>query len=145
MIATKVGAEVFGSKGLAPGHVASAVDASLKRLRSDYIDLYFAHYDDPQTPLETTLEAFDKLVSSGKGRAIGASNFTAERLRAALAGGDTRAHRDALVLGAGGALEVTGAEPDARRAVAKARAVLASGAGARLLYALAAFAAEQSA
>jgi anthranilate phosphoribosyltransferase len=70
------------------------------------------------------------------------SATNAERLRAALSGGDTPAHRDALVLGAALALEVTGAEPNARRAVARARTVLASGAGARLLYALTAFAKE---
>jgi anthranilate phosphoribosyltransferase len=68
----------------------------------------------------------------------------AARLRAALAGGDTRAHRDALVLGAALALEVTGAEPDARRAVARALAALASGAGAKLLARLAAFAKERA-
>lgn len=64
----------------------------------------------------------------------------AARLKAALSGDDTAEHRDALVLGAALALEVTGTEPDARRAVSRARSVLASGAGARLLYALAAFA-----
>jgi anthranilate phosphoribosyltransferase len=64
----------------------------------------------------------------------------AARLKAALSGDDTAAHRDALVLGAALALEVTGTEPDPRRAVSRARTVLASGAGARLLYALAAFA-----
>lgn len=90
LIATKVGAEVFGGKGLAPEHIAAAVDASLKRLRTDYIDLYFAHYDDPQTPLDTALGAFDRLVKAGKVRAIGASNFTADRLREAL---DTSAAR----------------------------------------------------
>jgi aryl-alcohol dehydrogenase-like predicted oxidoreductase len=90
LIATKVGAEVFGSRGLAPERIARAVEESLKRLRTDHIDLYFAHYDDPQTPLEATLEAFDTLVSSGKVRAIGASNYTPDRLRAAL---DTSAAR----------------------------------------------------
>jgi anthranilate phosphoribosyltransferase len=64
----------------------------------------------------------------------------AARLKAALSGDDTASHRDALVLGAALALEVTGTEPDPRRAVSRARTVLASGAGARLLYALAAFA-----
>jgi len=83
-IATKVGAEVFGSRGLTPERIAKAVEGSLKRLRTDYIDLYFAHYDDPPTPLDQTLGAFDTLVKSGKVRAIGASNYTAERLRDAL-------------------------------------------------------------
>jgi aryl-alcohol dehydrogenase-like predicted oxidoreductase len=84
LIATKVGAEVFGSRGLAPEHIVPAAEASLKRLRTDYIDLYFAHYDDPDTPLDASLGAFDTLVTSGKVRAIGASNYTAERLRQAL-------------------------------------------------------------
>ncbi len=84
LIATKVGAEVFGGRGLAPERIATAVEGSLKRLRTDYIDVYFAHYDDPRAPLEATLGAFDTLVKSGKVRAIGASNYTAERLRDAL-------------------------------------------------------------
>src|SRR5690606_11573005 len=84
LIATKVGSEVFGSRGLEPQRIAAAIDGSLMRLRTDYIDLYFAHYDDPQAPLEVTLGAFDRLVSSGKVRAIGASNYTADQLRAAL-------------------------------------------------------------
>jgi aryl-alcohol dehydrogenase-like predicted oxidoreductase len=84
LIATKVGAEVFGGRGLAPERIATAVEGSLKRLRTDYIDVYFAHYDDPRTPLEATLGALDTLVKSGKVRAIGASNYTAERLRDAL-------------------------------------------------------------
>jgi aryl-alcohol dehydrogenase-like predicted oxidoreductase len=84
LIATKVGAEVFGSRGLAPERILKAVEGSLTRLRTDYIDLYFAHFDDPQTPLDRTLGAFDRLVTSGKVRAIGASNYTAERLREAL-------------------------------------------------------------
>ena len=84
LIATKVGAEVFGGRGLPPARIASSIDASLKRLQTDYVDLYFAHYDDPDTPLDATLEAFDALLRSGKVRAIGASNHTAERLRQAL-------------------------------------------------------------
>jgi aryl-alcohol dehydrogenase-like predicted oxidoreductase len=90
LIATKVGAEVFGRRGLSPEVMASAVEGSLERLRTDYIDLYFAHYDDPQTPLDATLAAFDALVKAGKVRAIGASNYTADRLRDAL---DTSAAR----------------------------------------------------
>src|SRR5690606_18968772 len=62
VIATTVGAEVFGGRGLSASRIAASVEASLKRLGTDYIDLYFAHYDDPDTPLETTLEAFDALV-----------------------------------------------------------------------------------
>jgi aryl-alcohol dehydrogenase-like predicted oxidoreductase len=90
LIATKVGAEVFGSRGLAPERITRSVEGSLKRLRTDYIDLYFAHYDDPQIPLDATLGAFDTLVKAGKVRAIGASNHTADRLRQAL---DTSAAR----------------------------------------------------
>jgi aryl-alcohol dehydrogenase-like predicted oxidoreductase len=90
LIATKVGAEVFGGRGLSPARIASSVEGSLKRLRTDYIDLYFAHYDDPEMPLDATLEAFDTLVRAGKVRAIGASNYSAERLQQAL---DTSAVR----------------------------------------------------
>ena len=84
LIATKVGAEMGGTKGLAPARIAAAVDGSLQRLGTDHIDLYFAHYDDPATPLENTLEAFDRLVRAGKVRAVGASNHDAAMLRQAL-------------------------------------------------------------
>ena len=90
LIATKVGAEVGGTKGLAPLRIAAAVDGSLQRLGTDHIDLYFAHYDDPAVPLEDTLEVFDRLVRAGKVRAIGASNHDAARLQRAL---DTSAER----------------------------------------------------
>ena len=84
VIATKVGFEVFGSAGLAPDRIVASAEGSLRRLRTDYIDLYFAHRDDLQTPLESTLEAFHRLITAGKVRAIGASNYTADRLRDAL-------------------------------------------------------------
>ncbi|MGE0043764.1 MAG: aldo/keto reductase, partial [Vicinamibacterales bacterium] len=84
VIATKVGGEMHGSKGLRPERIAAQVDGSLRRLGTDYIDLYFAHWDDPDTPLEATLEAFDTLVTAGKVRAIGASNHDAARLAQAL-------------------------------------------------------------
>lgn len=84
VIATKVGSEMGGTRGLAPDRIAAAVDASLRRLRTDYIDLYFAHVDDVDTPLEATLGAFDGLVRAGKVRAIGASNHSAARLEQAL-------------------------------------------------------------
>jgi len=90
LIATKVGGAVGGTKGLAPARIAASVEASLKRLRTDYVDLYFAHYDDPDTPFEDTLEAFDRLVRAGKVRALGASNHDAARLEQAL---DTSAAR----------------------------------------------------
>ncbi len=65
-------------------------DASLKRLQTDYIDLYFAHRDDEATPLEETLEAFAALVKEGKVRTIGASNYTAARLTDALSNQQAR-------------------------------------------------------
>jgi aryl-alcohol dehydrogenase-like predicted oxidoreductase len=67
--------------GLSAANVAAAADASLKRLGTDYIDLYWAHYDDPDVPLQETAEAFDALVRAGKVRAIGLSNYTGERIR----------------------------------------------------------------
>jgi aryl-alcohol dehydrogenase-like predicted oxidoreductase len=67
--------------GLSAANVAAAADASLKRLGTDYIDLYFAHYDDPDVPLRETAGAFDALVRAGKVRAIGLSNYTGERIR----------------------------------------------------------------
>ena len=84
LIATKLGGELNGTRGLAPERIAASVEGSLKRLGTDYIDLYFAHYDDPDTPLDATLEAFDRLVREGKVRAIGASNHDAARFRLAL-------------------------------------------------------------
>jgi aryl-alcohol dehydrogenase-like predicted oxidoreductase len=85
VIATKVGNDMGeGRIGLKPERIREAVDASLRRLHVECIDLYQAHRDDPSTPLEETLEAFGRLVSEGKVRAIGASNYSAPRLRAAL-------------------------------------------------------------
>jgi aryl-alcohol dehydrogenase-like predicted oxidoreductase len=85
ILATKVGMELGeGKKGLSAAYIAEAVDASLTRLQTDYIDLYQAHKDDEATPLEETLGAFDKLVKAGKVRYIGASNYTGARLAAAV-------------------------------------------------------------
>ena len=85
VIATKVGMEMgSGSKGLSKAWIAQAVEDSLKRLQTDYIDLYQAHRDDEGVPLEETLQAFADLIRQGKVRAIGASNYTAPRLREAL-------------------------------------------------------------
>jgi aryl-alcohol dehydrogenase-like predicted oxidoreductase len=67
--------------GLSAANVGGAADASLRRLGTDYIDLYFAHYDDPDVSLPETAEAFDALVRAGKVRAIGVSNYTGERIR----------------------------------------------------------------
>ncbi|MGQ0509210.1 MAG: aldo/keto reductase [Betaproteobacteria bacterium] len=85
VIATKVGMDLSKGPGLAPARIREAVDESLKRLRVDRIDLYQAHQDDKDTPLEDTLGAFADLVKAGKVRAIGASNYTAPRLEEALA------------------------------------------------------------
>ncbi len=85
VIATKVGVEMGpGEQGLSRSWILRAVDRSLQRLQTDYIDLYQAHLDDPATPLEETMRAFDDLVRSGKVRAIGASNYPAPRLAEAL-------------------------------------------------------------
>lgn len=84
LIATKVGWEMGNVRGLSGARITEAVEGSLHRLGTDYIDLYFAHKDDPDTPLEATLEAFDRLVRAGKVRALGASNYDAPRLVQAL-------------------------------------------------------------
>jgi aryl-alcohol dehydrogenase-like predicted oxidoreductase len=85
IIATKVGMEMGPTdKGLAKAYIFRAVEGSLKRLQTDYIDLYQSHQDDAATPLEETLGAYAELIKQGKVRAIGASNYTAERLAAAL-------------------------------------------------------------
>ena len=85
IIATKVGMEMGpGDKGLSKAYILRAVERSLQRLQTDYIDLYQSHQDDPSTPIEETLEAYAALIKQGKVRVIGASNFTAERLAAAL-------------------------------------------------------------
>ncbi|MDD5305362.1 MAG: aldo/keto reductase [Elusimicrobia bacterium] len=85
VIATKLGMELGpGRKGLSKARMVEAVEDSLRRLQTDRIDLYQAHIDDAETPLEETLEAFAGLVSQGKVRAIGASNYSAPRLAQAL-------------------------------------------------------------
>jgi aryl-alcohol dehydrogenase-like predicted oxidoreductase len=85
IIATKVGAEMGpGKKGLSKKYILAAVEDSLQRLQTDYIDLYQSHVDDPDTPPEETLEAYAQLIQQGKVRAIGASNYTAKRLAEAL-------------------------------------------------------------
>jgi aryl-alcohol dehydrogenase-like predicted oxidoreductase len=86
VIATKLGMEMApGKKGLSPAYIKSAVEDSLKRLQTDYIDLYQSHTDDAETPLADTLGAYDKLIKAGKVRVIGASNYGAERFEEALA------------------------------------------------------------
>ncbi|MFZ1665416.1 MAG: aldo/keto reductase [Flavobacteriales bacterium] len=81
VIATKVGGDMGEGKNLRKDYILRAVENSLKRLRTDYIDLYQTHWDDLETPVEETLEALDMLVNNGKVRCIGASNYTPERLQ----------------------------------------------------------------
>ena len=71
-------------KGLSAATIEAAVEDSLRRLQTDYIDVYFAHIDDANVPLEETIEAFSRLIKSGKARTIGSSNYSAERLSQAL-------------------------------------------------------------
>ena len=85
IVATKVGMDMGGGKvGLKPAYIARAVEDSLRRLGTDYIDLYQSHTDDPDTPQADTLEAYARLIEAGKVRVIGASNFSAARLAEAL-------------------------------------------------------------
>lgn len=85
VLATKVGeAMAPDRRGLSRSHIVASLEASLRRLRTDHIDLYQAHIDDPATPLEETLAAFDTLIRDGKVRAVGASNYEPARLSAAL-------------------------------------------------------------
>lgn len=85
IIATKVGWEVDAThKGLKKDYILRSVEGSLKRLQTDYIDLYQSHKDDPDTTVQEPLEAYAQLIKEGKVRAIGASNFSARRLAEAL-------------------------------------------------------------
>jgi len=85
LIATKVGWEIApDKKGLSKAYILKAAEDSLKRLQTDYIDLYQSHKDDPETPQEETLEAYAQLIQQGKVRVIGASNYSADRLAKAL-------------------------------------------------------------
>src|SRR5579863_667541 len=85
VIATKVGMEMGPKRrGLSKSYILQEVEDSLRRLQTDYIDLYQSHTDDPKVPFEETLEAYAKLIKEGKIRAIGASNYRAERLSEAL-------------------------------------------------------------
>lgn len=85
ILATKVGKPMADDKkGLSKAYITKAVEASLKRLQTDYIDLYQSHDDDTGTPLAETLEAYNDLIKQGKVRAIGASNYGADRFKEAL-------------------------------------------------------------
>jgi aryl-alcohol dehydrogenase-like predicted oxidoreductase len=85
VIATKVGKEMGpGKKGLAKKYISQAVEDSLQRLQTDYIDLYQSHDDDTETPLEETLGTYGELIKQGKIRAVGASNYSSKRLGEAI-------------------------------------------------------------
>jgi len=85
IIGTKVGMEMGpGAVGLNPHYISRAVEDSLERLQTDYIDVYWSHQDDANTPIADTLGAYGRLIEAGKVRSIGASNFTAQRLSEAL-------------------------------------------------------------
>ncbi|MFF3325997.1 aldo/keto reductase [Streptomyces sp. NPDC002889] len=83
VVATKVGAHPR-YKGLSAATIKGAAEASLRRLRTDHIDLYYTHFDDPAVPVEEIITALDQLVKDGKVRAIAASNLSAERLKSSL-------------------------------------------------------------
>ena len=86
IVATKVGSDMGqGHKDLSKKWIVEEVENSLRRLQTEYIDLYQTHWDDPETPPVETLQAYAKLVEQGKVRAIGASNLSAARLRESLA------------------------------------------------------------
>ncbi|MCX2431149.1 MULTISPECIES: aldo/keto reductase [unclassified Pedobacter] len=84
VIATKVGSDMGQGKSLKKDYIINEVEHSLSRLQTDYIDLYFSHFDDESTPVEETLSAYETLIRDGKVRWIGASNFSAERLKESL-------------------------------------------------------------
>ncbi len=93
VLVTKVGMEMgTDRKGLSKKYIMSAVEDSLRRLRTGYIDAYLSHTDDPDTPLEETLEAYDQLIKQGKIRFAGASNHSAARLDRALQTGAIPGH-----------------------------------------------------
>ena len=81
VIATKVGSQTKEHpKDVSKQHILKSVDASLQRLQTDYIDLYYTHFDDEITPIHETLSAYDEIIKAGKVRYIGASNVSPERL-----------------------------------------------------------------
>ena len=84
-IHTKVGSDMGqGGKDISKPYILKAIEDSLKRLRTDYIDLYYTHWDDDKTPVTETLEAYQELMEQGKVKHIGASNLTSDRLKASL-------------------------------------------------------------
>ena len=95
---TKVGSEMPAGKGLKAAYIQGACEASLKRLQTDHIDLYFSHFPDKDTPIAETLEAHERLIEQGKVRAIGGSNYDAAGLTEAMEAGDGKAHARYTVL-----------------------------------------------
>jgi aryl-alcohol dehydrogenase-like predicted oxidoreductase len=97
VLITKAGSEMPAGKGLRAAYIQSACEASLKRLQTDHIDLYFSHFPDKETPIEETLEAHQRLIEQGKVRAVGGSNYDAAGLKEALdAAGGSRARYTVL-------------------------------------------------
>ena len=97
VLITKVGSEMPAGKGLKAAYIRQACEASLKRLKTDHIDLYFSHFPDKDTPIEETLEAHQRLIDQGKVRSVGGSNYDAAGLKAALdAAGGSRARYTVL-------------------------------------------------
>jgi aryl-alcohol dehydrogenase-like predicted oxidoreductase len=92
VLITKVGSEMPAGKGLKAAYIQSACEASLKRLQTDHIDLYFSHFPDKDTPVAETLEAHERLIEQGKVRAIGGSNYDADGLTEAMEAGDGKIH-----------------------------------------------------
>lgn len=90
IISTKVGGGKV--RDLSPAYIEKTVEESLRRLQTDYIDLYQSHYDDPNTRVDATLATYDKLVKAGKVRVIGASNFSPERLLQSLESSETNSY-----------------------------------------------------
>ncbi len=123
IVATKVGGG-GGRKQLSTQHITAAVEDSLRRLRTDRIDLYQAHFDDAETPLEETLATFATLVQAGKVRAIGASNYTPERLAAGARG--ERARRPAALREHSAALQPLRPRRVRRRAASAVRRAASS-------------------
>lgn len=92
VLITKVGMDMGpAGKGLSAKHIAEAVEASLKRLQTDRIELYLSHRPDAETPIEETLEAYQRLIAAGKVRAVGGSNYDANGMKAALDAADGKA------------------------------------------------------
>jgi aryl-alcohol dehydrogenase-like predicted oxidoreductase len=98
LLITKVGMDMGeGGKGLRADYIVEACESSLKRLQTDHIDLYLSHAPDPDTPIDETLEAHQRLIDAGKVRAVGGSNYDGAGLKAALgAAGDGKARYEVL-------------------------------------------------